>query len=137
MWACVSLAPGSYLVKRNVPIVIAFGDYLSRSASERIALRQRLEKLDPRTANQSSGAPNYEAQQTPLAYAILAVFDWAWRNIPLLWRVLRLRLICAIVSTLSTGALTFKLAEQLGLGERRRLSAAYLVCSSQMVYAST
>jgi hypothetical protein len=137
VWDSLALAPGSHLVKRNVPTVTSFDEYFSRSESERVRLRQRLEHLDPRTATVPSESPNYEAQQPPLAYAILAVFDWAWRKTPLLFRVLRLRLICGVVSTLATGMLTFKLAGQLGLGERWRLSAVYLVFSSQMFYAST
>jgi hypothetical protein len=137
VWDSLALAPGSYLVKRNVSRVIAFNEYFALSESKRVQLRRQLEHLDPQTANQSSGSPNYEAQQTPLAYSILAIFDFVWRRISLLRRVLLLRLVCAIASSIAAGILTLKLARQLGLSERWGLSAVYLVFSSQMFYAST
>jgi hypothetical protein len=137
VWDSLDLAPASYLVKRNIPKVIAFNEYFALSGADCAALRRRLEALDPGTANDMSAARNYEAHQPPLAYAILAVFDLAFRKLSLLWRILWLRIIVASVSALATGVLTFHLATRIGLGERWALSAVYLVLSSQMFYASS
>src|SRR4051812_4819725 len=48
------LAPGSYLVHRNIPDVIPFNDYFARTAEDRASLRRRLEAIDPADAAESS-----------------------------------------------------------------------------------
>ncbi len=130
------VAPGSYLVHRNIPIVISFQDYFARSEEYRHELRRRLETLDPHSAAQPAGGPNYEAQQPPLAYAILAPFDAALSGIPLVWRILELRLVAVLLATIVTGLVTWRLAKQLGLSEGWARSALFLVFSSQMFYAT-
>jgi hypothetical protein len=137
VWDSLALAPGSYLVKRNIGQVIAFDEYFSRTPTERAELRARLKALDPRTGAARSDMPNYEAHQPPLAYAVLAVFDRLWSGAPLLVRVLRLRLLCGILSAIAMGLLTLRIAARLGLDERWAEVAAFLVLSSQMFYAST
>jgi hypothetical protein len=137
VWDSLALAPGSYLVKRNIGQVIAFDEYFSRTAAERAELRARLNALDPRTGAARSDMPNYEAHQPPLAYAVLAIFDRLWSGAPLLVRVLRLRLFCGILSAIAMGLLTLRIAARLGLSERWGEVAAFLVLSSQMFYAST
>jgi len=137
VWDSLALAPGSYLVKRNIGQVVAFDEYFARPAAERAELRARLQGLDPRTGGARSDMPNYEAHQPPLAYAILAVFDRLWSNAPLLARVLRLRLLCGILSAIAMGLLTLRIAARLGLDDRWAEVAAFLVLSSQMFYAAT
>jgi len=137
VWDSLALAPGSYLVKRNIGQVIAFDEYFSRTPAERAELRARLIALDPRTGSARSDMPNYEAHQPPLAYAVLAVFDRLWSNAPLLVRVLRLRLFCGILSAIAMALLTLRIAARLGLTGRWAEVAAFLVLSSQMFYAAT
>lgn len=136
IWDSLPLAPGSHLVHRNIPIVIPFNDYFDRPEASRHDLRRRLEALDPHRAAEPGGSPNYEAQQPPLAYAILAPFDAALSALPLIWRILGLRLVAVLLATIATGLLTVRLAEQLGLSPAWRLSALFLVLSSQMFYAT-
>lgn len=136
IWTSLAIAPGSYLVHRNIPIVIPFHDYFARPEEYRHDLRRRLERLDPHLAAQAAGGLNYEAQQPPLAYAILVPFDAALSGIPLIWRVLGLRLVAVLLATVATGLLTCRLAEQIGLSESWTLSALYLIFSSQMFYAT-
>lgn len=133
----LALAPGSYLVKRNLPGVMAFDEYFALPASGREELRGRLERLDPRAGGETSDAPNYEAHQPPLAYAILAPLDFICRGAPLLTRVLVLRLFCGIFAAIAMGLLTLRLADRLGLDERWAASAAFVVLSGQMLYATT
>src|ERR1041385_3377611 len=75
IWESLALAPGSYLVHRNIPTVIPFNDYFARTQAQRVELRRRVEQLDPRLAAEPGGGLNYEAQQAPLAYLLLAPFD--------------------------------------------------------------
>src|SRR5882724_10953131 len=52
IWDSLALAPGSYLVHRNIPIVIPFQDYFDQPEEYRHGLRRRLEELDPHRAAQ-------------------------------------------------------------------------------------
>jgi hypothetical protein len=63
--------------------------------------------------------------------------DFVWRNVPLLSRVLRLRLICGIVAAIATGLLVWRLGGQIGLAGEWRLSAVFLSLTSQIFYAAT
>lgn len=133
----LAMAPASHLVKRNLPFVVTFDEYFRKPGRERLALRQRLEQLSPELANADSDAQNYEAQQAPLAYLLLAPLDSLTAGMTLLHRILLLRLACGILAAVATGMLTVALAELLGLPEIFRLAALFVVLSSQLFYAST
>jgi hypothetical protein len=137
VWQSFPLAPASYLVKRNLPMVTTFEDYGRLSAEERLALRGRLENLDPRLAAVPSGAINYESQQAPLAYAALVPFNWLWSRSALPRRILYLRLVCAFTAVFGTGILLFRLATLLGFDAACQNAAAFLVFCSQMFYATS
>ena len=137
VWQSFPLAPASFIVKRNLPMVTTFDDYFRLSQAERLARRRALEQLNPELAAADSNAPNYEAQQVPLAYALLTPFDAVWASVPLPRRVWRLRLVCAVSSTLATGLLLFRLAGLLGFDEHSSRAAVFLAFSSQMFYATT
>ncbi len=137
IWQSFPLAPASHIVQRNLPMVTTFEDYFRLPQSERLLRRRRLEHLDPHLAAADSGCLNYEAQQAPLAYAVLAPFNAIWARSPLLTRIWRLRLVCALFSSLATGALLFRLTQLLAFPEVFRITAVFLVFSSQMFYATT
>ena len=134
IWRSLPLAPASYIVKRNLPMVTTFDDYFRLPQSDRLARRRALQELDPALAAVTSGAPNYESQQAPLAYTLLAPFHALWSRAPLPVRVWRLRLVCALASTLATGLLLFRLAAVLAVDAG---TAVFLAFSSQMFYATT
>jgi hypothetical protein len=137
VWQSFPLAPASHIVQRNLPMVTTFGDYFRLAELERLTRRRRLEQLDPNLARADSSCPNYESQQAPLAYALLAPVNALWARTPLPARVFRLRLVCGLFSCLATGLLVFRLANLLALPEVYRLTAVFLVYASQMLYAST
>lgn len=137
VWQSFPLAPASHVVQRNLPMVTTFDDYFQLAEAERLARRQQLEHLDPNLARTDSSCPNYESQQAPLAYAVLAPINALWARTPLPDRVWRLRLVCALLSCLATGLLIFRMAELLALPEIFRLTAVFLVFSSQMFYVTT
>jgi hypothetical protein len=137
IWDSFPLAPASYLVKRNVPAVIEFGEYFSLPPAARVDLRRRLEALDPRTAAVPAGGLNYEAQQSPLAYALLAPFDAVLSGMTLIHRILLLRLLCGLSAAIATGLLAWRLGAEFDLPDRWRFTALYVVFSTQMFYATT
>src|SRR5215472_18810709 len=81
VWQSFRLAPASYIVQRNLPMVTTFDDYFRLSPAERASRRADLERLDPALAAVRSEAPNYEAQQAPLAYALLAPLHALWAHV--------------------------------------------------------
>jgi hypothetical protein len=133
----LDLAPASYIVKFNLPKVRTFSEYFALPAAERRMLRQRLDSLKGDRPPGALDGSNYEAQQPPLAYALLAPADRLWADVPLPARIWRLRLLAAFSAVLATGAFTWLLARQLSLGSPWPEVAVFLVLSSQMFYAST
>ena len=136
VWRSLELAPASYLVARNIPGLRTFSEYFHLAVPERRALRNQLDRLDPGLAREATGRGNYEAQQAPLAYAILAIPDRLWAEVPLPWRVWRLRVLAALAAVTAVVLLTLRLASRLGLPEPLACTAAFLVLSTQLFYAS-
>ncbi len=136
IWDSLFAAPVSVPVRANLGIGISFPDYFRLPASQRLEMRARLEALSPRLADEPSHAPNYEAHHAPLAYLLLAPLDALWARQPLLWRVLRLRLVCGTSAVIATGLAMFWLAGLLQMPEPLALSAVFLVFSPQMFHAT-
>ena len=137
VWQSFTLAPASYLVKRNLSMATSFDDYFRLDAAERQSRRRQLEQLDPKLAAVESGCPNYESQQAPLAYAVLGPINRLWSATPLPGRVFRLRLVCALAAWLAAGLLVWRIGGLLGLAEIHRLTAVFLLYCSQMFYVTT
>jgi hypothetical protein len=133
--ASLKLAPASLAVKRNLPFVRTHDQFLRLGADQQKELRTKLENLEADAGD--SQLLNYEAQQPPLAYALLAPADIAFGGLAFLTRVLLLRLLCAIGAAAATGLLVFRLGHQLGLPVASRAAAGFVIFSSQMFYAAT
>jgi len=133
------LAPASAPVKRNLPYVITYSEYFQLPESERAALRRQLMSLpaESRRLFRPDGPPNYEAQQTPLAYALLAPLDAWWGGEPLPRRVLKLRIVCGVAAALLQTTAALALARELGLGSGPSSLMMMLVVCAQMFYAAT
>jgi hypothetical protein len=136
IWQSLHLAPGSYMAKRNLPFVTSFSEYFALPPIERSARRARLLSLGPALRlDDVPGTSNYEAQQPPLAYLVMAVPDRFWASVPLagahpetapvLWRRCR---------AAGHGS-NFVASNLLGLDARAQCAAAFVVLSSQMFYA--
>src|SRR5262249_45294392 len=87
VWRSFPLAPASHIVKRNIASVITFDEYFRLPAEARQDLRTRLLQVHA-DADGVSGAQNYEAQQAPLAYALMGAVDAGRSQAPLVNRVL-------------------------------------------------
>src|SRR5579883_199112 len=135
IWNSLDSVPVAEGVKKNIRKGVTFGDYYRWPAEERLALRSRLQGVDPQLGFRQSFSRNYEAQQSPLAYLLLAPLDAAWSRAPLLQRVLGLRLACGFGAVLLTAWGVLRLAGLLGLPPIYGHAALFVVFSSQMFYA--
>ena len=135
--ASLPLAPASHVVKRNIPSVTTFTEFFRLDPAERRRRISALHAIPPALGNRiPDDGTNYEAQQAPLAYLVLAPFDRLWDGVPLPGRVWRLRIICAILAVLAATWTTLALARKLSLRPAFGRAAAFLVLSSQMFYGS-
>ena len=133
----LDLVPLAEGVKKNLGAGLTFAEYFRLPPERRAEMRARLEALDPRLGFQPSAAPNYEAQQAPLAYLLLAPFDALWSGVRLPSRILRLRLLGATASALLMLAGVFRLGSVLAVPPPFVNAAALVVLCSQMFYAAT
>lgn len=74
----------------------SFEEWFSLPISEKQA--RVAQRIDPVLRCQPSSLENYEAQQAPLAYALLVPFDLALSHVQLRWRILGLRLIASLIA---------------------------------------
>ncbi|MBM3748983.1 MAG: hypothetical protein FJW34_24715 [Acidobacteria bacterium] len=131
------LAPASPVVRENLPFVMTFSEYFALPAAERTARRARLRGLSPALRGvDAPGTSNYQAQQAPLAYLLLALPNQLWGRLPLPARVMRLRLLCGVAACLLQVALTLALARRLKLPPTAGCVAVWLVVSCQVFYAT-
>ncbi len=132
----LSLVPLSHFLSEHVPGAVSFEDYSKLNWGERLRLRQALQDLSPGLRRTSSGFVNYEAQQAPLAYLLLAPFNLLLSPLSLPARVLWLRLFGALTATVALYACLKKLAALVALDTC--VQPAMLVCvfTSQMLWAS-
>jgi len=135
VWDSMLLAPVSHVLHDSWPELQTFDVYFKLSPEARKRQRVRLESL-PRNDGVPSAHANYEIQQAPLAYAILAVPDFLLRQVPLPERVLWMRIFNAVLSA----ALTFLAADYLfrvlGLAAPWRILGIFCMFACQMYWAS-
>lgn len=132
--ASLKLTPISHILKRNLRGGITFDEYFRLDAQERAALRAKLAALKPGLPGEGA---NYEAQQSPLAYAVMAAVDRLSGDAPLPARAWRLRMFVALISAAASTLAFIWLAALLELPGPASLCAAFLALSGQMFYATT
>lgn len=134
--ASLLLAPASLSVKRNLPEVTSYTEFFSWPESKRQQAHHQLSQIDPSLRGQLSRFLNYEAQQAPLAFAVLALPEWALAALPLLYRVLALRIIAGTLGALLLFSAADRLSTQLGITEPHKNVALFCALSSQMTWAT-
>jgi len=132
----IELAPASVPVKRNLPDVTTYSDFFALPASERQSRHQQLFQLDPKLRSRPSQYLNYEGQQAPLAYVILALPEWALARMPLPYRILALRIFCGSVGALLLFVNAVRLAARLNLSSPYSETLVFCAFSSQMTWAT-
>lgn len=124
------LAPSSHVVAAQIPGLTTFEQYFALPEPERASRRAKLRQLPPSLADRHGSGDNYQAQQPPLAYAMLAPLELAQRNAPLLQRVWTIRLACALASLAMILFAIYELGSRMGLGADWADCAAFcLVCT--------
>ena len=111
----LDIVPVSFILKRNIPGTIAFEDWFALPHAEQARRINELRAIPSIQRKTPSSLLNYEAQQTPLAYLILAPFDALFSGIELPTRVLILRLFLSFAATILTFWGCNRLCHELGL----------------------
>lgn len=114
----------------------SFDEWLALPAAERSARRTVLTALSPGLRREKSDRPNYEAQQAPLAYVLLAPLDWLLSSEPLIPRILIIRLALSACSTLLLAGASIVLFQALGVEPEFRNIALFLLFATQMTWAA-
>ncbi|MBA3976163.1 MAG: hypothetical protein C0504_18300 [Candidatus Solibacter sp.] len=131
--ASLKLVPLSHLMVKNLGSGITFNEYFRLPPQRRAAMRAQLSALKP---GLPAGGGNYEAQQSPLAYIVMAAVDRLPGSPSLQDRVLRLRILAAVISSIACALALFWLALLLELPAPSRHAAAFIAFSSQMFHAT-
>jgi len=135
VWDSMLASPVSHVLLSAWPELQPFDAYFKLSPDERARQRSRLESI-PRHGAMSAHA-NYEVQQAPLAYAVLAVPDFLLRDLPLPRRILWLRILNAVLSAAATFIAAEYLFRTLGLAAPWRALGIFCIFACQMYWAVT
>ena len=130
------LAPASLSVQRNLPETTSYAEFFGWPESKRQQTHRLLSHINSSLRWQPSKFVDYEAQQAPLAYALLALPERALAKLPLPSRVLALRIIAGSLGALLLFFGAERLARQLGITSPYGEIAIFCALSSQMIWAT-
>jgi hypothetical protein len=130
------LAPQSISVQRNLPQVTSYPEFFGWPDSRRRETHQQLSRIDPNLRWRSSIFIDYEAQQAPLAYAVLALPERVLQKLRLTTRVLVLRILAAMAGSLLLLFGAERLTAQLGVPDPYGQIVIFCALSSQMIWAT-
>lgn len=134
--ATFQLTPLPKFLSDAVPDSASFAEFAQRSRGERLRRRQELETLTTGLRSEKSGFANYEAQQAPLAYAVLVPIDGALSALHLVDRILVLRLFCSTIAALLTFFALQSLVQAFKLPKSSQPAVMLCALCSQMLWAS-
>ena len=134
VWDSMLTCPASHVVARVWPELQTFDRYFALSPAARAQERYNLESL-PRLQSQESAHTNYEVQQPPLAYLVLAGPDLLLSNASIPVRILWLRIFGAVVSVLIAFFAAESLFRTLELPAQDRFLCLFCIFACQMFWA--
>jgi hypothetical protein len=138
LWNSLDFTPVSHFLQPYFQRpTTKFEDYFGLPAEQRSARRQALDSIPSALQREPSHRDNYEVKQAPLTYLLLAPFDRLLTAMSLSTRVLILRLLLAISTTLLLWIGTRGLARRLGLSGWLEAAALFVILSCQMLYGAT
>lgn len=132
----LTLVPLSWLLSKAIPGSISFQQWARLSRAEKLRREQELAELPPATEARTSSLRNYEAQQAPLAYLILAPLDALSSRLPLREEILLLRLFASLAATLLLYISLTALLAQFRVADAFRIAVLACVFESEMLWAS-
>jgi hypothetical protein len=136
LWASMLICPVSHVVHSALPELQPFDAYFRLSPEARAQERNALETL-PRDGAVSTTHINYEIQQAPLAYAVLAIPGFLLRNVALPARILWLRIFNAVLCAAATFLAAEYLFRRLDLPEAWRALGIFCIFACQMYWATS
>ncbi len=131
-----TLTPLPYVLHRAVAGSRSFDEWMALPETERFGRRNALAVLPRGLRRELSGRPNYEAQQAPLAYFLLAPLDAILSRAPLPARVLIIRLTISVVSTLLLAWASLTLFRALELERLFQNVALFCLLATPMTWAA-
>ena len=134
--ASLLLAPFSPVVQRNLPSVTSFSEYFSWPPEKRVEAKRQLYAIPSSLRLRVSDYGNYETQQAPLVYVLMAPLERMLAALPLPERVLVLRLIAALAGCFLLLFAADALFGQLAVPGAYRDAALFCVFSCQMLWAT-
>ncbi len=138
LWASLDFLPVSHYIQPQLGRPsLKFEDYFRLSDGQRAELRREAEGLDRGLRDQNSARANYEAQQTPLTYFLLAPVNAVMGAATLFGRVLVLRLALGLSSGLLLWWGTRRFCQRLGVVPAMEAACLFTVLSCQMIYAES
>lgn len=135
IWYSMILAPASGVNARASGLYTSYSRYFELSGEERSRRREALRVIPPLW----EGAPsrgNYEAQQAPLAYLMLAPLHHAVSQWPLYPRIWMLRIVAGAASVLLFLYALYALGREMGISAGYRHAAVFCVLSAQSLYGA-
>ncbi|HYL76228.1 MAG TPA: hypothetical protein VEU96_18605 [Bryobacteraceae bacterium] len=137
VWHSLQFQPVSHYLLSFTGASLSFTDYFAKSPEERVRLRQQLESIPAGDKFQpQADKPNYELNQSPLSYFLMAAIDRVLLGHPLPTRVLGVRLLSSLLAVLLIAHSTLLLAGELRLPGAYCGAALFCIFSSQMLYAT-
>lgn len=130
------LVPLTRLLVPLVPGSVSFEDWHRLSPLQQADLHAQLLQVSPALRYQTSSRLNYEAQQAPLTYLLMAPLDMLLGSVQLVPRVLALRLIQGLLSMAFIYFGLVRLARALEIGPHFRAVLLFCALSVQMLWAS-
>jgi Predicted membrane protein (DUF2142) len=136
VWDSVLSCPVSHVVARAWPELQTFDRYFALTQAERADERRRLEAIPHAEQFRDSLHANYEDQQPPLAYLVLALPDRALSHAGIPVRILWLRIFGAALSLLITYFAAESLFRTIDLAPPYRQLALFCIFGCQMYWAT-
>lgn len=133
----LTLVPISRVLSSAVPGSTSFEDWFRVDQMERLRRERRLETLSPQLRYEPSDILNYEAQQAPLLYLILAPIDSLLSRCALKTRILVLRILGTVSASLLLWIAANQFIDIVGLTESFRVVVLACIFESQMLWATT
>ncbi len=136
VWDSMLASPASHVVAHAWPELQTFDRYFALDAAARVRMRRSLEAIPRGEAWLPGAHTNHEAQQPPLAYALLAAPDLLLSRTPITVRVFWLRVLASCLAALITFFAATSLFRTLGLPESYQALGLFCIFACQMYWAT-
>lgn len=136
VWDSMLACPVSHVLARVWPELQTFDRYFALDPAARARERAGLEAIPRGEGSVGSAHANYEVQQPPLAYILLAGPNLLLANAPITTRILWLRFFAAGVSAMITFFAAASLFRALELPPAGQVVGLYCIFACQMYWAT-